>query len=108
MAKIKWFEKFAIKPFTEENGTDCLGLCFAQIYYSGKIMVHTVSEDEKYRLDIIAWKYLNEPSMWRFIAGFNNLFDPIGEVLPQKTLFIPTSNVDLTSVFIPNTYLGAV
>lgn len=108
MANIKWYQKFAQKPFTAQNGTDCLGMPFSNLYYSGKIMVHTVSMEERYRLDIIAWKYLLNPTMWRVIADFNSIFDPIGEILPQKTLFIPTGQLDLSTAYVPNTYLGAI
>ena len=107
MAVIKWYEKFAPKPTTTANGVDVLGLPFANFYYSGKIMVHIVQYDERHRLDLIAWKYLNNFSMWRLIADFNSIFDPIGDIVPQKTLFIPTSQVDLSTAYVPNTYVGA-
>jgi len=103
MARIKWYEKFAPKP-----GFECLGLPFATLYYSGKVMVHTVQKNESYRLDLIAWKYLDDVSMWRVIADYNSIKDPIKEIVPSKVLFIPTSPIDFSSSYVPASYTGVI
>jgi hypothetical protein len=103
MARIKWYEKFAPKP-----GNECLGLCFATLYYSGKVMIHTVQQNESYRIDLIAWKYLDDVSLWRTIADYNSLKDPIKEIVPQRVLFIPTSPIDYTTAYVPSSYSGVI
>lgn len=55
---------------------------------------HEVKAGEDNRLDLIAYKYYRNPSLWWVIAEANNIIDPIkvevGEVLripPRETIF---------------------
>lgn len=50
---------------------------------------HTVSDIENKRIDLIAWKYYRDVSLWWVIAEFNNINNPL-EILPDTTLRIPT------------------
>ncbi|MBR0258488.1 MAG: LysM peptidoglycan-binding domain-containing protein [Synergistaceae bacterium] len=50
---------------------------------------HTVSDTDSKRIDLIAWKYYRDVSLWWIIAEFNNISNPL-EILPGTTLRIPT------------------
>ncbi len=84
------------------------GLPFVDFIYAGAEMSHVVQVNEQYRLDLIAYKYLLDYRAWPILFWYNNppLIDPIGDVLPQVELFIPTDIVTLAANVIAFTYLG--
>lgn len=59
-------------------------------YASSKDTYHRIQDHELNRLDILAQKYYQNPSMWWVIAEANNIFDPFAEILPGTLLRIPS------------------
>ena len=54
---------------------------------SGRDDFHTVLEGE--RLDLIAWRYYQDCSLWWVIAENNNILNPL-RLVPGKRLRIPS------------------
>jgi nucleoid-associated protein YgaU len=50
------------------------------------VRVHEIAGGE--RLDEIAFRYYGDPSLWRLLAGANNLDDPL-RLEPFRTIWIP-------------------
>lgn len=51
--------------------------------------VYTVEPVYVGRLDLIANAFYDEPRYWWIIAQYNNILDPIAEIVIGKELFIP-------------------
>ena len=51
-------------------------------------LFHTVTDADSKRIDLIAWKYYRDVSLWWVIAEFNNIFNPL-EIPTGTTLRIP-------------------
>ena len=49
---------------------------------------HTVTDADSRRIDLIAWKYYRDVSLWWVIAEFNNISNPL-EIPAGTTLRIP-------------------
>lgn len=41
------------------------------------------------RLDLIAYAFYGDPKLWWIIGQFNNILDPITEIVPGAVLIIP-------------------
>ena len=52
--------------------------------------LYTVEAFYTGRLDLIANTFYNEPRYWWFIAQYNNILDPISEIVTGRVLRIPT------------------
>lgn len=50
---------------------------------------YTVENKYEGRLDLIAYAFYDDPKLWWVIAQFNNILDPITEVVPGAVLIIP-------------------
>lgn len=44
------------------------------------------------RLDLLASLFYGDSKLWWFIAQYNNIIDPIGEVTAGRVLYIPTKD----------------
>ena len=88
------------------------GLQFVDFLYADKIMSHQVTLEQEGRLDIIAYAWYGDSTLWRYIYWYNQqseyypqgILDPINDVIAGMILLIP---IVLSSVFIqPYTYEG--
>ena len=52
-------------------------------------MFHVVTDADCRRIDLIAWKYYRDVSLWWIIAEFNSISNPL-EIPIGTTLRIPT------------------
>ena len=52
-------------------------------------LFHIVTDADSRRIDLIAWKYYRDVSLWWVIAEFNNISNPL-EIPAGTTLRIPT------------------
>ena len=52
-------------------------------------MYHQVTEADSRRIDLIAWKYYRDVSLWWIIAEVNNIGNPT-EIPPGTILRIPS------------------
>lgn len=52
-------------------------------------MFHTVTDTDSRRIDLIAWKYYRDVSLWWVIAEFNNIGNPF-EIPVGTVLRIPS------------------
>lgn len=50
---------------------------------------HVITDTDSKRIDLIAWKYYRDVSLWWVIAEFNNIINPL-EIPVGTTLRIPT------------------
>ncbi len=55
-------------------------------------IVYVVENIYEGRLDNISYVFYNEPRYWWFIAQYNNILDPMTEIVAGKTLLIPTKD----------------
>ena len=53
--------------------------------------IHQYAANE--RLDELATRYCRHPSMWRLLAGFNELLDPL-RIAPGTLLRIPSLDIE--------------
>jgi hypothetical protein len=75
---IKRYSQFAETLYTPDDNTPYLsGLPFMSYLYTGEIVYHTVEQNEENRLDLIAYKFFQDPSYWYPIALYNSLYDPL-------------------------------
>ena len=44
------------------------------------------------RLDLLASLFYGDSKLWWFIAQYNNIIDPVGEVTAGRVLYIPTKD----------------
>jgi len=59
---------------------------------SPKDRVHEVKPGEQNRLDLIAYKYYNNPTLWWVITYANNILDPMLDVEVGDSLVIPAKS----------------
>ena len=52
-------------------------------------LFHVVTDADNKRIDLIAWKFYHDVSLWWVIAEFNNISNPF-EIPTGTTLRIPT------------------
>lgn len=72
---IDWWERKIFKP----DATDIEYV--VEFIYANKIDA----------LDNIAFAFYNDPSLWWVIAQYNNILDPVTEIVPGLILLIPTA-----------------
>jgi len=100
---LQRYSQFSI-TLTDANGNAVpSGLAFADFLYSGRIVYHSVLQSERGRLDLIAYKYLKDNSLWPYIGWFNNIRDPIKDVCLGKELAIPVDVIS-PNMLIPFAY----
>lgn len=90
---------------TSPDGPYLSGLPFLDLLYDGRVVFHKVANNEQGRLDLIAFKYLQDSSLWFYIALYNNVIDPIGGVTTGMDLAIPIDVITANEVR-PFTYLN--
>jgi hypothetical protein len=81
------------------------GLPYADFMYTGGVQWHIVSNEEVGRLDLIAWKWFGDFSFWYYIALFNGIIDPIGDVISGAEIAIPVDAKASLPIIKPFTYL---
>lgn len=84
------------------------GLPFVDLLYTGKLVYHSVSVHEQGRLDLIAYKYLKDFSLWPLIAWYNGIIDPLSDIKVGCVLAIPIDIVSSLRELLPFTYRGSV
>ena len=68
-------------PLVANDGTNYLsGLPYVEFEYSGPDKPHLIDINEIGRPDLIAWKELDDASLWPFILWYNNIIDPLLEL----------------------------
>ncbi len=55
---------------------------------TNKDQYHMVTDDDVHRIDLLAWRYYGDCSLWWVIAEANNIRNPL-ELEPAKILRIP-------------------
>ena len=53
-------------------------------------ITYVVEQKSAGRLDLIAQAFLEDHTLWWFIAQFNSILDPFGEIVEGRVLRIPT------------------
>ena len=83
------------------------GLSYVDLLYQGgKIVFHEVTEQESGRLDLIAYKYFSDWTVWPLIAWYNGLLDPILGCQMGTILEIPLNSINQQTDIISTTYQG--
>lgn len=54
--------------------------------------LYVIDSKTEGRLDLIAAAFLNDSHLWWFIAQYNAILDPYGEIIAGRTLRIPTKD----------------
>ncbi len=80
------------------------GLQFADFYFDGEVKYHQVLENERGALDLIAYQWYKDCSLYWVIAIFNNIIDPLS-VKPGDILAIPQGPISTKNIQ-PFTYPG--
>lgn len=103
---VKRYSSYSQKIESTDKGTVLSGLPYLDMLYTGKEVWHTVKQNEQYRLDLIAYKYLRDPSLWYVIAQYNGIQDPIAEVITGRDIAIPVTPLKAIGAMRPFTYRG--
>lgn len=61
-------------------------------------MQYTVENKYEGRLDLIAYAFYGEPKLWWVIGQYNNILDPISEIIAGRVLLIPTKDRVMTEI----------
>lgn len=94
------------QTLTDSNGVKYKsGLPFVDFLYEGAVAFHRVQSNEAGRLDLIAYQWYQDVSLYWVIALFNNIKDPLTEVKVGDDLAIPKGPIT-TRNFVPRTYGG--
>jgi len=90
------------------EGTYKSGLQFLDFLYDpdAGVISHTIRPGEEGRADLLAWKYLGDPSLYWIICEFNGIKDPLSELVLGTNLLIPTGTIDLLKNIRAFTYFG--
>jgi hypothetical protein len=100
------YSQFAQPLTTDDGSTVMSGLPYLELQYDGNVQFYEVQPQEAGRLDIIAYKFFQDSSLWPLIAWYNNLIDPMEECQPGVILNIPITTINQGQDIIPFTYEG--
>lgn len=59
-------------------------------------MRYVVENKYEGRIDLLAYAFYDDPKLWWIIAQYNNILDPITEIVPGTVLIIPTKDRVMT------------
>ena len=94
-------------PLLTDDGTKFLsGLPFVEFEYNGPEKLHEVTINEIGRPDLIAWRELNDVSLWPYILWYNDIIDPLvglnNVVVQLDQQGLPMRDLEGNVVLIPN------
>lgn len=72
-------------------------LAFVDFLYDGGVFLHEVTGPEEGRLDLISWLYFDDVRFWELIGWYNNIKDPLREIVQGKILYIPVDPVTISN-----------
>lgn len=94
---MKWYQKHGL--LLKVGDTEYRsGLPFVDVLYSGEVRWTEVKPEEESRLDLIAWRTLDDFDRWRDIAYLNNIRDWLTEVTIGRSLAYPLSPIPDSSI----------
>ncbi len=86
------------RPLKQGRATSAAATRIRKAYNAGSLSTTIVVLGQNNRLDLIAYKYLGDPSMWWAIAALSNI--GWGMQLPPGTrLVVPTSRDQVKDMF---------
>lgn len=74
------------------------GTPFVDLLYTGPVKWYEVQPGEEGRLDVVAWKCLDNPKRWREIALLNNVRDVLTEITVGRHLAYPVGTISKSDI----------
>ncbi len=88
--------RYVAGGITEVNNTALEWWERSNFRLDGSDRFYVVQEKYAGRLDMIAQDFLDDSRLWWFIAQYNAVLDPYGEIFPGRVLRIPTKDRAIT------------
>ena len=88
--------RYVVGGITEVNNTGLEWRERSNFRLDGSDRMYVVQDKYAGRLDLIAQDFLDDSRLWWFIAQYNAILDPFGEIFGGRILRIPTKDRAIT------------